>query len=119
VVDAGGQHGPASHSRRGAAGKTIRKGDAVLLAYGSANRDEEEWGDDADEWNVDRPAINRHLAFGFAEHFCMGAHLARREVRILIEELSRRATGFELTGAPERRPSTIVSTFDHLPIRLV
>lgn len=98
--------------------KTIRAGDAVLLAYGSGNRDEEEWGDDADEWNIDRPAINRHLAFGFAEHFCMGAHLARREVRILIEELSHLAKGIELAGPPERRPSTIVSTFDHLPVRL-
>jgi cytochrome P450 len=99
-------------------GKTIKAGDAVLLAYGSGNRDEEEWGDDADEWNIDRPAITRHLAFGFAEHFCMGAHLARREVRILVEELAHRASGIELTGTPERRDSTIVATFDHLPVRL-
>ena len=99
-------------------GKTIRAGDAVLLAYGSGNRDEEEWGDDADDWNIDRPALTRHLAFGFAEHFCMGAHLARREVRILVEELAQRASGIELAGTPERRDSTIVATFDHLPVRL-
>ncbi|HEY3669615.1 MAG TPA: cytochrome P450 [Acidimicrobiia bacterium] len=99
-------------------GKTIRSGEAVLLAYGSGNRDEEEWGDDADQWNIDRPSITRHLAFGFAEHFCLGAHLARREVRILIEELARRASGIELTGPVERRDSTIVATFNRLPVRL-
>jgi len=100
-------------------GKTIRGGENVLLAYGSANRDEEEWGDDADEWDILRPSAKSHLAFGFAEHFCLGAHLARREVRLLIEELARRASRIELAGTPVRRPSSLMTTFDRLPIRLV
>ena len=100
-------------------GKTIRGGENVLLAYGSANRDEEEWGDDADEWDIFRPSAKSHLAFGFAEHFCLGAHLARREVRLLIEELARRASRIELAGTPVRRQSSLMTTFDRLPIRLV
>jgi cytochrome P450 len=100
-------------------GKTIRAGENVLLAYGSANRDEEEWGDDADEWDILRPSAKSHLAFGFAEHFCLGAHLARREVRLLIEELARRAFRIELAGTPVRRQSSLMTTFDRLPIRLV
>ena len=98
---------------------TIRAGDAVLLVYGSANRDEEEWGDDADEWIIDRPSAKSHLAFGFAEHFCLGAHLARREVRVLVEELADRARAIELAGTPVRRSSTLMTTFDHLPVRLI
>ena len=100
-------------------GKTIHAGENVLLAYGSANRDEEEWGDDADEWDILRPSAKSHLAFGFAEHFCLGAHLARREVRLLIEELARRASRIELAGTPVRRQSSLMTTFDRLPIRLV
>jgi cytochrome P450 len=99
--------------------KTIRAGENVLLAYGSANRDEEEWGNDADEWDILRPSAKSHLAFGFAEHFCLGAHLARREVRLLIEELARRASRIELAGTPVRRHSSLMTTFDRLPIRLV
>ena len=99
--------------------KTIRAGDAVLLAYASGNNDEEEWGDDAASWDIDRPSGKRHLAFGFAEHFCLGAHLARREVRLMLEELAKVADGIELAGEPVRRRSTLVSTFDRLPIRFV
>lgn len=99
--------------------KTIRRGDNVLLVYGSANRDEEEWGDDADRWDIRRENAKGHLAFGFAEHFCMGAHLARREVRLLVEDLGRRASRIELAGEPVRRRSTLATTFDRLPIRLV
>jgi cytochrome P450 len=96
---------------------TIHAGDAVLLAYASANRDEDEWGEDAAEWDIGRPS-SKHLAFGFAEHFCLGAHLARREVRLLLEELARRAGAVTLAGEPVRRSSTLVSTFDRLPVRL-
>jgi cytochrome P450 len=97
-------------------GTTIRAGDAVLLAYISGNRDEEEWGDDADEWNVDR-APTGHLAFGFAEHFCLGAHLARREGTMLIREMARRWTGIELVSSPIRRRSALMTTFDRLELR--
>jgi len=83
-------------------GKTIHAGENVLLAYGSANRDEEEWGDDADEWDILRPSAKSHLAFGFAEHFCLGASLARREARIVLSELLTRFPNYELTGDTTR-----------------
>src|SRR5262249_52972297 len=59
-------------------GRRIREGDALLLLYASANRDEEVWGDDADRFDVARDHTRRrHLAFGFGEHLCLGAPLAR------------------------------------------
>ena len=97
-------------------GVTINAGDAVLLAYMSANRDEEEWGDDADTWNVDRAASN-HLAFGFAEHYCIGAHLAKREATVLVREMAKRYRGVELLGEPVRRNSALMTTFDSLDVR--
>jgi cytochrome P450 len=97
-------------------GKTIRAGDAVLLAYIAANRDEEEWGDDVNAWNVER-ATQGHLAFGFAEHFCMGAHLARREGTVLLREIAKRWTGVELVSPPARRNSALMTTFDRLEVR--
>jgi cytochrome P450 len=97
-------------------GTTIRAGDAVLLAYISANRDEQEWGADAEEWNVDRTPTG-HLAFGFAEHFCLGAHLARREGTMLIREMATRWSGVELASPPVRRRSALMTTFDRLELR--
>jgi cytochrome P450 len=97
-------------------GTTIKAGDAVLLAYMSANRDEEEWGDDADTWNVDRAASN-HLAFGFAEHYCIGAHLAKREATVLVREMAKQWKGVELVAPPVRRHSALMTTFDTLELR--
>jgi cytochrome P450 len=97
-------------------GTTIKAGDAVLLAYMSANRDEEEWGDDSDTWNVDRAASN-HLAFGFAEHYCIGAHLAKREATVLVREMAKRWKRVELVAPPVRRNSALMTTFDTLELR--
>jgi cytochrome P450 len=97
-------------------GTTMEAGDAVLLAYMSANRDEDEWGDDADTWNVDRAASN-HLAFGFAEHYCIGAHLAKREATVLVREMAKRWTGVELVAPPVRRNSALMTTFDTLEVQ--
>ena len=72
--------------------KMIREDDGVLLLYSAANRDEDRW-DDVDTFDVHRPDASGQLGFGVGEHFCMGAHLARREGRILLEELVRRAKG--------------------------
>jgi cytochrome P450 len=99
-------------------GTTIKAGDAVLLAYMSANRDEEEWGDDADTWNVDRAASN-HLAFGFAEHYCIGAHLAKREATVLVREMAKRWKGIELVAPPVRRNSALMTTFDTLELQFI
>jgi cytochrome P450 len=98
---------------------TIREGDGVLLLYPSANRDEERWGADAEEFVLTRSDASNHLGFGFGEHFCLGAHLARREGRILLEELAGRARKVEVVGEPHPRHSALIHTFDRLPVRLV
>jgi cytochrome P450 len=100
-------------------GVTIRKGDGVLLLYASGNRDEERWGGDADVFRIDRFEASGHLGFGIGEHFCMGAHLARREGRIFLEELAARARGIEVVGERVPRVSPLIRTYDRLPVRLV
>ena len=99
--------------------KVIRKGDGVLLLYSSANRDEERWGDDAEDFRVDRPDASGQLGFGIGEHFCMGAHLARREARILLEELAARGRRLDRVGEGELRSSTLIHTYDRFPVELV
>jgi cytochrome P450 len=99
-------------------GKTIRAGDGVLLEYASANRDADQWGATADRFDLRRPEAARHLAFGFGEHFCLGAHLARLEARVMLEELVARADGIEVVGEPVLRRSPLIHTFDRLPVRL-
>jgi len=97
---------------------TIRTGDGVLLLYPSANRDVDQWGDDADRFDLRRSEVARHVAFGFGEHFCLGAHLARLEARALLEELVPRVAGIEIVGEPVLRRSPLIHTFDELPVRL-
>ncbi|WP_299577239.1 cytochrome P450 [uncultured Williamsia sp.] len=99
-------------------GKTIKAGDAVLLAYASANRDEERWGPTADEFDITRRDARTHLGFGIGEHFCMGAALARREARLLIDELVERTNGIRITGEAQLRASALVHTYDRLPVTL-
>ena len=98
-------------------GKRIAAGDVLLLLYASANRDEEVWGDDADRFDVGRDhARKRHLAFGFGEHLCLGAPLARMEARVLFEELLARFPAFELAGEPELLHSRLMHGVERLPV---
>jgi hypothetical protein len=112
---------PVNHMQRTAAedytlrGKQIRKGDRLVLFYGSANRDEEVF-DRADELHLDRDP-NPHLAFGIGEHFCIGSHLARKTTASLYRELLTRLEHVELVGKPERTASNLVPGLKHLPIR--
>jgi cytochrome P450 family 142 subfamily A polypeptide 1 len=76
------------------AGSTIAAGDQLVLMYSSANRDPAHF-EDPEELDVTRNP-NHHIAFGFGTHFCLGASLARLEIRILFEELLERASGFRL-----------------------
>jgi len=97
-------------------GRRISAGDVLLLLYASANRDEEVWGDDADRFDVARDhASRRHLAFGFGEHLCLGAPLARLEARVLFEELLARHPAFELAGEPELLHSRLMHGVERLP----
>ena len=104
------------------AGERIRAGDRVTLWFTSANRDPRTF-DDPDRFDVHR-SPNPHVAFGGGGmHFCLGAHLARREVRVMFEQLLTRFPDVEITGpvswlvgAPE---STIAVSLDNVPVRLV
>ncbi|MEW2353723.1 cytochrome P450 [Spirillospora sp. NPDC029432] len=94
---------------------TIREGDSVLLSYPSANRDEDVF-DDPFAFDVGRDP-NKHLAFGFGVHYCLGAALARIEARAFFEELLPRLESIELAGTPESTATTFVGGLKRLPIR--
>jgi cytochrome P450 len=96
-------------------GQTIRAGEAVALFFNSANRDETVFAD-ADQFRIDRRP-NPHLAFGLGQHHCIGAHLARREMRALLKSLLPRIQSVELAAPPQRTCSTMVSGISSLSIR--
>jgi len=93
---------------------TIPAGDAVYLAYLSANRDEEVF-DDPFRFDVTRPD-NKQVAFGYGVHFCLGAHLARLELRVFFEELLKRVDDLQLAGEPSRSATVFVGGLKHLPV---
>ena len=98
-------------------GRELRAGDKVILWYVSGNRDEEAF-DEPERFDVGR-SPNRHLSFGRSgPHTCLGAHLARLEVRIVLEELARRVRRFELAGAPRRVRSNFTNGLKQLPVRV-
>ena len=96
----------------------VREGDYLCMLYASANRDERIFGEDASLFDVRRPANPVHLAFGFGEHVCLGASLARLEARIFVEELLGRFPRYAVTGPPERVLSTTVAGIRSLPVVL-
>jgi cytochrome P450 len=96
----------------------IAAGQHVVMFYGSGNRDAEVFGQTADRFDVARADANRHLAFGFGEHLCLGAHLARLEARIMFEELLRRWPDWRLAGDPVHLESCLINGLVHLPVRL-
>jgi cytochrome P450 len=96
-------------------GVTIPAGEAVLLSYPSANRDEEVF-ERPDVLDVGRDP-NPHVGFGFGAHFCLGTHLARMEARALYDELLPRLQSLELDGEPAYMETLFVGGPKHLPIR--
>jgi cytochrome P450 len=98
-------------------GKTIKKGQAVVLLYGAANRDEDVFGDTAEQFDITRNP-NPHLAFGTGEHACMGLSLARLEARVFFEEFLARFDRIELTGEVLRMRSTMVPGIRTMHVRL-
>jgi cytochrome P450 len=96
-------------------GHLIRKGDRVVIWTSSANRDESEFAE-AGRFIVDR-APNDHIAFGHGEHYCIGANLARLEMRVMIEEVLDAMRELELAGPVERLRSSLVGGIKHMPIR--
>ncbi len=96
-------------------GVDVAEGESVYLAYVSANRDEEVFTDPF-RFDVGRDP-NKHVAFGYGVHFCLGAALARMELNSLFAELVPRLRSVELAGPPELSATTFVGGLKHLPIR--
>jgi cytochrome P450 family 142 subfamily A polypeptide 1 len=96
-------------------GQTLHRGDQVVLMYPAANRDPAVFAD-PDRFDVRRDP-NPHLAFGFGPHFCMGASLARIELRVMFSELLRRLPDLHLAGDPSpRRASNFISGPEAMPV---
>jgi len=96
-------------------GKQIKKGDSVALFYASANRDEEIF-EDPFAFRLDRDP-NPHLGFGIGEHFCLGAHLARLDLKVFFRQFAQRLQSIELDGPVERLSASFVGGPKHVPIR--
>jgi cytochrome P450 family 142 subfamily A polypeptide 1 len=99
-------------------GAKIREGDKLLLLYPSANRDEQVFAE-PDRFDIARDP-NEHLAFGgYGPHFCLGASLARLELRVMFEELLARLPDVQLASAaaPPMRPSNFITGIERLPLR--
>jgi cholest-4-en-3-one 26-monooxygenase len=114
---------PISNMRRTATvdhelhGQQIHKGDELLLLYGAANRDPSAF-ENPDVFDVAREH-NQHVAFGFGTHLCLGAHLARLEIRVMFEEMLRRMPDWELVdpAEPQIVPATFARSYDRIRIR--
>ncbi|MGO9057069.1 MAG: cytochrome P450 [Candidatus Binataceae bacterium] len=112
---------PITHLGRGASrdvelhGKQIKKGDPIVVWLLSANRDEE-WFSDPDRFDITRTP-NEHIGFGYGEHFCLGSHLARLELRLMLNELLDRMPDMEVCGEVTRLHSTLVAGIKSMPVR--
>jgi cytochrome P450 len=98
-------------------GRTIPKGDPVLMWYAAGNRDENVF-DDPDRLDVDRANARQHLSFGYGVHRCMGNRVAELQLNILWEELLERYSRIEVVGAPVRAISNFVRGYTQLPVKL-
>jgi cytochrome P450 family 142 subfamily A polypeptide 1 len=98
-------------------GQQLKAGDELLLMYPSANRDPRAF-DEPDVLDLTR-SHNRHIAFGFGTHFCLGAQLARLEIRVMFEEMLRRMPDWELVDPEEPRivAATFARAYDRIRIR--
>jgi len=114
---------PVSYMRRTAlrdvelGGKTIRKGDKVLMWYASGNRDEEMF-ERADDFIVDRRNARNHLSFGFGIHRCVGIRLAELQLKIIWEEILKRFDNIAVVEEPKRVYSSFVKGYETLPARI-
>jgi cytochrome P450 len=98
-------------------GKTIRKGDKVVMWYISGNRDETAI-DRPDDFIIDRERPRQHLSFGFGVHRCVGNRLAEMQLKILWEEIMQRFSRIEVMEEPVRVRSNFVRGYASLPVRI-
>jgi cytochrome P450 len=104
-----------AHKDTVVAGQPIKVGQRVLFLFGSAARDEREYAN-PNEFHWDRK-IARELSFGFGQHYCIGVHVARLELRILVEEFLARVPSFHFDLATAvRRPSSFQWGWNTLPV---
>ena len=96
-------------------GQKIRKGDSLALFYASANRDEEVF-DEPNRFRIDRTP-NPHLGFGVGEHFCLGSHLARMDLRVFFRQFVERVESIELAGPVELLSASFVGGPKRIPVR--
>lgn len=96
-------------------GQQMRQGQELVLLYHSANRDESVF-DSPFDFDIERDP-NDHVAFGFGTHFCLGASLARLEVRVMIERIVERMPDMELVGDTPTRPANFITGFEAMPVR--
>jgi cytochrome P450 len=114
---------PLAHMRRTAlqdfelGGKTIKKGDKVVMWYVSGNRDEESI-DRPYEFIIDRARPRTHLSFGFGIHRCIGMRLAELQLKIIWEEIFKRFDKIEVVGQPKRVYSSFIKGYESLPVRI-
>jgi methyl-branched lipid omega-hydroxylase len=98
-------------------GQSFKAGDKFLLFYNSANRDEQVFADPF-TFDVSR-SPNLHYGFGApGPHFCLGAHLARREIEIAFRRIFERLPDLEVAGEPDRLQSSFINGIKRLPVRL-
>ena len=96
-------------------GQQVSDGDFLVLLYASGNRDEAAFGPTASTFDIHRDVTPTHVAFGFGEHLCLGASLARLEAKVVFEELLARFPTWEIDGEGERSRSTLTSAYTSLP----
>lgn len=97
-------------------GKTMAKGEQIVLLWPAANRDPRKF-DDSMKFDLQRKFTNRQLAFGLGHHVCLGEHLARLETRVVLERLLARMPDFQLNGTPEKSQSSFIRGLKTLPLR--
>ena len=97
-------------------GRSINVGDRLMLLYQSANRDADVFAD-PDVFNIDRHP-NKHIAFGYGPHLCIGMALAKQELRIMAEELLPKIESIELTGPAKVVQTTFVGGLKNLPVKI-
>ncbi|MCO4744997.1 MAG: cytochrome P450 [Proteobacteria bacterium] len=98
-------------------GHQIKKGDEILMVYPSANFDKRKF-DDPYTFNIDRDLKKtKVLSFGFGQHFCIGAYLARLEVKVCLEQMLKRMPDWEVTGEGTRLHSSFARGYTSLPIK--
>ena len=115
---------PLAHMRRTATedfelgGKTIKKGDKVVMWYVSGNRDDETIAE-PERFIIDRERPRQHLSFGFGIHRCVGNRLAEMQLRVVWEEILKRFERIEVVEEPRRVRSSFVKGYETLPVRIV